>query len=136
MAMMGPNRIKYLEMLQAVITRMAGNQFTLRAWSVGLGTAVIGYAAANGGNRKVALLAALPAAVFWLLDAYYLALEREFRAIFKEAAKVQDDAPDFSFAVDVTRTDLCEACKRPAVWPAHLAVLVLAVVIGGTAWLK
>jgi hypothetical protein len=133
---MGANRIKYLEMLQAVITRMAGNQFALRAWSVALGTAIVGYAASKDGNRRAALLAAFPAVVFWLLDAYYLALEREFRAIFKDAAKVQDDAPDFSFDVDVNRTDLKEACKRPAVWPVHLAVLVLAIVIGGTAWLK
>jgi hypothetical protein len=133
---MGASRIKYLEMLQAVITRMAGNQFTLRAWSVALGTAIIGYAASKDGNRKAALLAAFPAVVFWLLDAYYLALEREFRAIFNAAATVQDDAPNFSFAVDVTRTDMKEALGRPAVWPVHLAVLALAIVVGGTAWLK
>jgi hypothetical protein len=133
---MGEHRIKYLEMLQAVIARMAGNQFTLRTWSVGLGTAIIGYAAAKDGNRKAALLAVFPAVVFWCLDAYCLALERKFRGLFGTAARVNDDNPSFSFDAPIVRADLFDAMRRPAVWLVHLSVLVVAVVVGGTAWLK
>src|ERR1700685_2777947 len=75
---MGERRLKYLDMLQSVISRMASNQFTIRTWSIGLGTAVMGYVAAKDQHPTAAMLALLPASVFWLLDGYYLALERKF----------------------------------------------------------
>jgi hypothetical protein len=91
--MMGDRRIKYLEMLQAVITRMAGNQFSLRTWSVALGTAVIGYAASRDGRLTAAFLATLPAVVFWIADAYYLALERKFRGFSTSRARCRTTRP-------------------------------------------
>ncbi|MBZ5594766.1 MAG: hypothetical protein LAP39_21180 [Acidobacteriia bacterium] len=133
---MGEYSIKYLEMLQAVIGRMAGNQFTLRTWSVGLGTAVIGYGASKEGHPKAALLAIFPAIVFWFLDAYYLALEREFRVLFSTALGAKGDQATFSFAASVTRTDLLEAFRRPAVWLVHSAVIVMALVVGALTWLR
>jgi hypothetical protein len=133
---MGERRIKYLDMLQAVITRMAGNQFSLRAWSVALGTAVIGYAASRDGRLAAAFLAALPAAVFWISDAYYLALERKFRGIFAVESQVQDNAPSFSFETNVGVADVEAAAKRPAVWLAHGPVLLLALLVGFLSFLR
>jgi hypothetical protein len=127
---MGELRVKYLEMLQAVIARMASNELTCRTWSVGLGTAVIGYAAAKDGHPKAALLAALPAVVFWVLDAYYVALERNFRDIFSNASRAKDNDPDFSFAAHVNPSDWFRAGRRPAVWLVHLPVLALAILTG------
>ncbi|MDB5073366.1 MAG: hypothetical protein JWM87_4477 [Candidatus Eremiobacteraeota bacterium] len=127
---MGPNRLKYLEMLQGVITRMAGNEFSLRTWSVTLGTAVIGYAASKDGNTKAAFIAILPALVFWLLDAYFLSLERKFRALFNTAAAVQDDTPNFSFDNGWTAKDWLPAAFRPAVWLVHAPVIVVALLVG------
>lgn len=123
-------------MLQSVIARMAGNQFTLRTWSVGLGAAVIGFAASKDGNLKAALLAAFPATIFWILDSYYLALEREFRDLFETACGVTDNHPDFSFATNLTRADLFKASTRPAVWLVHLSVIILAAATGGSAWIR
>jgi hypothetical protein len=128
---MGDRRIKYLDMLQAVITRMAGNQFSLRTWSVALGSAIIGYAASKDGRLSAALLAILPAVVFWITDAYYLALERQFRRRFTVESQIPDNAPSFSFQVVVTWADLQETVRRPAVWLVHGPVLLLALVVGG-----
>lgn len=133
---MGDKRIKYLEMLQTAIARMAENQFTLRKWSVGLGTAVIGYVAAKDDHPKAALLAIFPAVVFWILDAYYLALEVKFRHLFDTAKAIADDNPNFSFGVTVGRRDWFNAGMRPAVWLVHLLVLLLAGAISTYAWLK
>ena len=126
---MGPNRIKYLELLQAVIARMAEHQFKLRTWSVGLGTAVIGYAASKDGNSQAALIAILPAMSFWILDAYYLALERKFRERFRLEAEVDDDLPSFSFAVERKGADWRAAGQRPAVFLVHGPVLVVAGIV-------
>jgi hypothetical protein len=134
--MMGDRRIKYLEMLQAVITRMAGNQFSLRTWSVALGTAVIGYAASRDGRLTAAFLATLPAVVFWIADAYYLALERKFRGVFNVESQVQDDTPSFSFQVHVGIADVARTVRRPAVWLVHGPVLLLALAVGLLAWCR
>lgn len=134
---MGQLRVKYLEMIQSVVARMAGNQVTLRTWSVALGTAVIGYAAAKSGEPKAALLGMLPAATIWILDGYYLALEEKFRALFDTARVVEDDNPDFS--MKIARPNLKQwltACARPAVWLVHVPVLATALIVGGLAWLK
>jgi len=133
---MGDKRIKYLEMLQTVIGRMAENQFTSRKWSIALGTAIIGYVAAKDNHPKAALLAIFPAVVFWILDAYYLALEVKFRELFNAAKEVQDDDPNFSFQVSVGASDWFHASRRPAVWLVHLLVLLLAGAIGAYAWLR
>jgi hypothetical protein len=133
---MGDKRIKYLDMLQSVISRMADNQVTLRTWSVALGTAVMGYVASKDQHPTAALLAVLPAVVFWILDAYYLALETKFRALFNAARKIDDDKPDFSFDVEVDPSGWYAALKRPAVCLVHLPVLLLAVGIGGYALLR
>jgi hypothetical protein len=133
---MGDKRIKYLEMLQSVVSRMASNQFTVRTWSVGLGTAVLGYVSGKDQHLMAALLVLLPASVFWILDGYYLALERKFRALFDTAKSLDDDTPNFSFAAPVTSGEWWKACKRPAIVLVHLPVLLLAAGIGIFAMLK
>ncbi len=88
-------RIKYLEMIQEIIARMAANQFQARAWSVALGSAIIGFAASKDGDARFALLAVLPVMLFWLLDAYYLALERKYRDLFNRERMRTDEPPSF-----------------------------------------
>ncbi|HTI73104.1 MAG TPA: hypothetical protein VMF06_24225 [Candidatus Limnocylindria bacterium] len=125
-------RLKYLEMIQAVITRMAGNQTTLRTWSVTLGTAVVGFAVNNSAHPKAALLAVLPAGVFWILDGYYPGLERAFRALYNQERQIADDKPDFAMAIKPLIVEKwIEACTRPAVWLVHLPVIAVALVVGG-----
>ena len=131
---MGDKRVKYLEMLQSVISRMADNEFTVRKWSVGLGTGVIGYVASKDQHPVAALLAVFPAIVFCILDAYYLALETKFRGLFNAAKGIADDNPNFCFDVTIGFSDWSAAVKRPAVWLVHLLVVLLAAAVGGVAW--
>ena len=73
-----PSVQTYLEMQQVVITRLAGNSASCKTWCVTLVTAI----AALGVNARepgFVLLAFLPFAIFFILDSYYLALERDFR---------------------------------------------------------
>lgn len=133
---MGQLRLKYLDFIQAVITRMATNQFTLRTWSVGLGTAIIGYAATKDARVQAAYLAVLSAAIFWVLDAYYLGLERSYRALYHQECAVNNDTPSMSLSVTTTFGAYLTAGFRPAVVLVHLPVIVLALVVGGRCWPK
>ena len=129
-------QLKWLEMLEAVITRMADNQFKLRAWGVGLGSAIIGFAAKDN-NPRVALLALLPALTFWLLDAYYLALEEKFRDKCAKAPTDQKTAPRFELKItDWKVTDPLPKLVRPGVFLVYVPVLALALIVGLVPWPK
>jgi|SRR5579885_753722 len=76
-------RTKHLEMLQGVISRVAGQSATLKNYCITLTTAICGFAITLQ-KPNVALLALLPVTIFALLDAQYLRLERRFRGLFDQ----------------------------------------------------
>ena len=84
------HRIKHLEFIQSVITRMAHNSFLLKGWSVTL-VAAIFVLAAKDANEAYAVLAFFPGLAFWGLDAYYLRQERLFRKLYDAVRKGQRD---------------------------------------------
>ena len=59
---------------------MAANAFLLKGWSVTLVSALFALSAIDR-SRAFFIIAYLPVLVFWALDAYYLSLERQFRAL-------------------------------------------------------
>lgn len=88
-------KIKHLEMLQAIIQRMAGNSFMLKGWSVILVSALFALAVDTSKSRLI-FLAYLPAFAFWLLDGYFLHQERLFRKLYDKVRKADTDTIDFS----------------------------------------
>jgi hypothetical protein len=89
------SKLKHLEMIQAVINRMASNSFLLKGWSVTLVSALLALAAANS-DRRFVFVAALPLLMFWLLDAYFLRQERLFRKLYDKVRTLDGSAIDFS----------------------------------------
>jgi hypothetical protein len=74
------HRIKHLEMIQGVISRLGTDSFLLKGWAVTLSGAFLGFAI-DRSDWGLALAGLLPALVFWGLDAYFLRAERLFRAL-------------------------------------------------------
>lgn len=89
----------YLQMIQSVISRMAGNSFLLKGWSVTLISALFALAAA-GTNPLFVYLAYFPAFAFWSLDAYFLRQERLFRKLYEHAAAL--DASQIDYSMDTS----------------------------------
>ena len=89
------SKIAHLQMIQAVITRLAGNSFMIKRWSVTVVAALFALGAVNS-NEFFVYLAYLPAFMFWALDAYYLRQERLFRKLYDHARGAQGVAVDFS----------------------------------------
>jgi hypothetical protein len=89
---------KHLEMIQGVINRMASNSFMLKGWSVVLVSALFVLA---GKDAKVyfAILAIFPAAMFWILDGYFLRQERLFRELYDEVRK-KDKNEGIDYSMD------------------------------------
>ena len=104
------SKIAHLEMVQAVITRMAGNSFLIKGWSVTLVAALFAIAAANT-NTLFVYLAYFPTFMFWALDAYFLRQERLFRKLYDHVRTSEEAVVDFSMnpqpfakSVDGTRS--------------------------------
>ena len=89
------NKVKHLEMIQAIINRMAGNSFLLKGWCVTLISALFALAAKDI-NTKFILVAYYPMLMFWILDAYFLRQERLFRKKYDEIRKSPGNSTDFS----------------------------------------
>ena len=68
----------HIDMLQGVISRMAKNSASCKSWAIPLVTAIIMLALEKGIVPTTA--AYIPVGLFYLLDCFYLGLERKYKA--------------------------------------------------------
>ena len=73
--------VKHLEMIQAVVSRMASNSFLLKGWAITL-VAALFVLVTTQSKVQLAWIALLPTAVFWFLDGYFLLQEKMFRHLY------------------------------------------------------
>lgn len=122
---------KHLEFLQAIITRMAGNSFQMKAWNVALATAAVGFAATKDSHPTAAVLAAVPSLAFWCLDAYYLGLERIYRDLYNGAV-AGTVAPFDLRPAALGFGGWVEMVWRPAVVGLHLPMIAVILLVSLT----
>ena len=91
-------KLKYLEFIQAIITRMNSNSFMLKGWCITLVSALFALAAKDA-NQLFVLIAYIPLPAFWLLDGYYLSQERQYRELYNTAIKSDPTSVGFSMNV-------------------------------------
>lgn len=90
-------RIKHMDMIQAVIARLAGNSFLLKGWAVTLTLGLLGFAIEKS-DRGLAAAAFAPILIFGALDAYYLRTERLFRKLYDCVRKEDPEVAPFWMA--------------------------------------
>lgn len=86
---MSDEKLKHLEFIQNVITRMNTNSFQIKGWAVTIVSALLAVYAATKNNQFV-LVGIFPTMIFWFLDAYYLNQERKFRGLYNDVAGITD----------------------------------------------
>lgn len=98
-------KIRYLEMVQNIVSRMASNSFSLKSWTV---TLVVGILALSSkeADKNFLYFALIPIVVFWFLDSYYLQLERKYRALFDCVRKAPDNNIDFDMSFEKIRDQI------------------------------
>ena len=88
-------KFKHLDFIQAAISRMAGNSFLLKGWTVTLTGGLLALTFKEA-DRKYIFLSLLVILVFWSLDGFYLSHERRFVALYNSVRVLPEDAIDFS----------------------------------------
>jgi hypothetical protein len=128
-------RMKHLEILQGVVTRIAGQGATLKNYCITLTTAVCGFAISLQ-KPVVALLALLPIMMFCLLDTQYLRIERRLRGLFNKV-RGEDWAVVPSFEISLEAAPKMAFATVLWSWsiisfylPLAVGVLLVAVIAG------
>ncbi|MGJ4953001.1 hypothetical protein [Bradyrhizobium sp. HKCCYLS20291] len=125
-------RVKHLEMLQTLITRMAGYGASFKSYCITVVTAVVGFAFTLH-RPGVAALALLPVLAFAVADAQYLRVERTFRGLFNVVRQeAWDTLPSFDINLKHAPAErfLTAATSWSIVWfYAPLAIAVLMAVL-------
>jgi hypothetical protein len=127
-----PERIRHLEMIQAVVARLAGYQFLVRGWALTVAGAFLGFAV-NNHEWRLAVASLAPTVTFWFLDLYFLHSERLFRSLFNQVRKADSNVEPFFMAAtsDEFENNLPQderswpkTFRRPAVFFFYLGILV------------
>lgn len=88
-------KIKHLEFIQNVITRMNSNSFLIKGWAITLVSALFALAAKDT-NVNYVLVSYIAISVFWFLDGFYISQERQYRDLYNEITGKSESEIDFN----------------------------------------
>lgn len=125
----------HITIMQAVIQRMAENSRSCKTWCITIASAVL-ILVVRIEKPGYVLLALIPTAMFLLLDAYYLALERNFRRSYEAfVEKLHEGKPIANelYVVSPTGSIVRQFFSSFSSFSIWLFYLTLALMIGA-AW--
>jgi hypothetical protein len=116
-----------LQMIQGIITRLAANSGALKGFTVPVVTALLGVGIDKNSDRFV-WLGIYPIVVFGFLDAFYLALEKRYRSLYRTATTDPDG--EWSLAAgQASFVEVLDALRSPSVWAFYGAGLIVVIVV-------
>ena len=75
--------VAHLQMVQGVVTRMAGNSAQMKTWAVSLVTAAYVFSGVSANPHwLIGAGGCIPVIAFWVMDARYLHLEKCYRMLY------------------------------------------------------
>ena len=87
-------KLKHLEFIQNVITRMNTNSFMIKGWAVTLVAALFALSD-KAHDQHLYIISFIPVPLFWGLDGFFLATEKRYRVLFNKVADTAEDKIDF-----------------------------------------
>jgi hypothetical protein len=123
---------KDLEFIQNIIDRLANNSFKIKGWSITLIVVVLLFR-----TRDLHLLVAfIPLFGFWILDAYYLKLERRYRSMYEDARTGNQDRNQFEMDASEYDVDsIQELMKSKSVVLFHGTIFILLLIYSTSVFL-
>lgn len=112
--------IEHLKLIEGVISRLAKNSFSLKGWSITITTALFAFAGVRE-NVLFLYIGLIPIVFFWLLDSYYLWLEKKYRGLYDRVRVVETTDFDMSVKGISARFPIFTFSE----WPFYIPQLVL-----------
>jgi hypothetical protein len=101
-------KLKHLEFIQNVITRMNSNSFLIKGWTITLVSALFALAAKDS-NLIFVMVSYIAIPVFWILDGFFISVEKRYRELYNEVAG--KDEANIDFKMDASKFN-----KDDATW--------------------
>ena len=135
---MDKDRIKHLEFIERVIERMNQCSFRIKELMGVVLTAILAvyattYSPGTGGKQGLLTVALIPEVLFWVLDAYYLYKERQYREVYKAVAGLIKCGPPIAFDMSTKpykrglRYYLFALFSKTE-WPIYITTIILLVI--------
>lgn len=129
------NKRNHLLMIQGIIDRMGRNFFSLKEWSIGIMIAIFAFAGKN--THKAVIITLIPLIVFLFLDAYYLMLERKFRALYDDVRLKDESSIDFNMNFNIIKLNMNDIKKysflsilsSKSIMPFYVVCIITSVII-------
>ena len=126
---MKEEKIKYLELIQSIIGRLANNSFLIKGWSVTVTLAGLSFYVTH--NDPIILVSLVGSIfLFWFCDSYYLRQERLFRALYGDVASNKKEA-DFRMELTEYQPDVSKTFVLMFSYPnliLYLALLLVTII--------
>lgn len=128
------NRIKHLEFIQEIIKRMASNSFLIKGWCAALYSALFVFFLKDFRDADfISLFLIVPGLCFAILDAYYLSIERSYRAKYRSVQRSCGGCSPFDLGLP--QLSLCEsainildALKSPSIWAYYFPFMLFSII--------
>lgn len=91
--------LKEIDLIQAVVTRMANTSFLIKGWTVTMMTFIF----ATKCEPKALPLVFVPILLFWVLDAYFLQQERLYRKLYQWVVENRMFSENYLFSLSTAR---------------------------------
>lgn len=128
------HKIKHLEMIQSIIARLASNSFNMKGWCITLVSALLALRL-NTENVCVNVVLLVPIVLFWLLDGYYLYLERSYRKYYEHVRLLDEKDINFSMkplkdsGFDNVKTFVSSLFSVSVIWLYFIVFIIVAIII-------
>ena len=126
---------KHLEFIQKNIDRMNKCSFQMKGWTITFVTALLAlYAASmNGTSNGIILfvyIAIAPTFICWMLDSYYLSLERKFIAMYNDVAGITKKCKFKPYEINIKKYNGWKNCMFRAIFSFTNDVMYVFIIVG------
>ena len=105
------NKLKHLEFIQNIITRMNTNSFQIKGMSITITAALLALTASDYNISYISIVY-FALFVFWGLDAYYLSQEKGYRKLYEEVRAYTAEQIDFNLKLKKEYTEGANSWKH------------------------
>jgi hypothetical protein len=129
-----PSVQSHLSIMQEVIQRMASNSSSCKAWCITLVSAIL-VIVADKGKPQYVYISIIPTFLFFILDVYYLSLEKRFRESYKDfVSKLHSNSLTSSDLYDVKPSDnswklYVQSAKSFSIWPFYVTLFIMIFIV-------
>lgn len=125
-------KIRKLEMIQNIISRMEQNSIMLKGWAIALISGVF-VLSSKDSNPTYFLIAYIPTILFWLIDSMYLQLQRRYRVLYNRNAIADINSVDFDMTIPAPtfneKTEYIQCLFSRTEWIFYVPIAILITIV-------